>query len=156
MSQFNNFTLADSLGSLMTFSFSLIPSYNLFFLFVQLQCLAAGSSIMNREGESSAMRPLAKALTKALENVRNLLREQCLRGNTSNHSLKLSITNEVFGERLQEALKIFDRLFAEFELSYVSAMVPVKSTKEYELQQLVVVLFSETLQRYVYFTSFTT
>lgn len=107
------------------------------------ECLAAGSSIMNREGESSAMRPLAKALTKALENVRNLLREQCLRGNTSN----ISGTNEVFGERLQEALKIFDRLFAEFELCYVSAMVPVKSTKEYELQQLVVVLFSETLQR---------
>jgi hypothetical protein len=106
--------------------------------------LAAGSSIMNREGESSAMRPLAKALTKALENVRNLLREQCLRGNTSN----INGMNEVFGERLQEALKIFDRLFAEFELCYVSAMVPVKSTKEYELQQLVVVLFSETLQRY--------
>ncbi|PSN41876.1 hypothetical protein C0J52_20330 [Blattella germanica] len=114
------------------------------------ECLAAGSSIMNREGESSAMRPLAKALTKALENVRNLLREQCLRGNTSNSSLKLALNsgpNEIFGERLQEALKIFDRLFAEFELSYVSAMVPVKSTKEYELQQLVVVLFSETLQR---------
>jgi hypothetical protein len=99
---------------------------------------------MNREGESSAMRPLAKALTKALENVRNLLREQCLRGNTSS----ISGMNEVFGERLQEALKIFDRLFAEFELCYVSAMVPVKSIKEYELQQLVVVLFSETLQRY--------
>ncbi|KAJ4450718.1 hypothetical protein ANN_02148 [Periplaneta americana] len=114
------------------------------------ECLAAGSSIMNREGESSAMRPLAKALTKALENVRNLLREQCLRGNTSSTSLKANVAsnfNEVFGERLQEALKIFDRLFAEFELCYVSAMVPVKSTKEYELQQLVVVLFSETLQR---------
>ncbi|KDR21180.1 Lateral signaling target protein 2-like protein [Zootermopsis nevadensis] len=114
------------------------------------ECLAAGSSIMNREGESSAMRPLAKALTKALENVRNLLREQCLRGNTSNLALKPNLAsgiNEVIGERLQEALKIFDRLFAEFELCYVSAMVPVKSTKEYELQQLVVVLFSETLQR---------
>ena len=108
------------------------------------QCLAAGSSIMNRESESSAMRPLAKALTKALENVRNLLREQCLRGNASS----IGGMNELFGERLQEALKIFDRLFAEFELCYVSAMVPVKSTQEYELQQFVVVLFSETLQRY--------
>ncbi|KAJ9601439.1 hypothetical protein L9F63_000406, partial [Diploptera punctata] len=86
------------------------------------ECLAAGSSIMNREGESSAMRPLAKALTKALENVRNLLREQCLRGNTSSSSLKLSIMNEAFGERLQEALKIFDRLFAEFELCYVKTL----------------------------------
>lgn len=107
------------------------------------ECLAAGSSIMNRESESSAMRPLAKALTKALENVRNLLREQCLRGNASN----VGGMNEIFGERLQEALKIFDRLFAEFELCYVSAMVPVKSSQEYELQQFVVVLFSETLQR---------
>ena len=99
---------------------------------------------MNRESESSAMRPLAKALTKALENVRNILREQCLRGNASN----VGAMNELFGERLQEALKIFDRLFGEFELCYVSAMVPVKSTQEYELQQFVVVLFSETLQRY--------
>lgn len=100
---------------------------------------------MNRESESAAMRPLAKALTKALDNVRNLLREQCLRGgNTAN-------SGEIFGERLQEALKIFDRLFAEFELSYVSAMVPVKTPREYELQQLVVVLFSETLQRLVLF-----
>ncbi|XP_046994160.1 lateral signaling target protein 2 homolog [Schistocerca americana] len=105
------------------------------------ECLAAGSSIMNRESESAAMRPLAKALTKALENVRNLLREQCLRGGTSGSG------GEAFGERLQEALKIFDRLFAEFELCYVSALVPVKTPREYELQQLVVVLFSETLQR---------
>lgn len=41
-----------------------------------LQCLAAGSSIMNREAESSRMRPLAKAVTKTIETVRNLLREQ--------------------------------------------------------------------------------
>lgn len=44
------------------------------------ECLAAGSSIMNREAESSAMRPLAKALTKSLEIVRNLLREHALKG----------------------------------------------------------------------------
>lgn len=50
-------------------------------------------------------------------------------------------------EKLIESLKIFDRLFADFELSYVGAMVPVKSTKEYEQQELVCVLFSETLQR---------
>ncbi|XP_052133010.1 lateral signaling target protein 2 homolog, partial [Frankliniella occidentalis] len=103
------------------------------------ECLAAGSSIMNRETESSLMRPLAKALTKSLENVRNLLREQSLRG---------ELRSELFAaERLKGALKTFDRLFAEFELCYVSAMVPVKSLQEYELQQLVVVLFSETLQR---------
>ena len=31
---------------------------------------------MNREMESAGMRPLAKAVTKSLENVRTLLREQ--------------------------------------------------------------------------------
>lgn len=44
------------------------------------ECLAAGSSIMNREAESSAMRPLARALTKSLDIVRNLLREHALKG----------------------------------------------------------------------------
>lgn len=101
---------------------------------------------MNREAESIEMRPLAKALTKSLENVRNLLREACLRNNTPNRPLKLN-NNEFITEMLVESLKIFDRLFAEFELRYVSAMVPVKSTHEYELQEMIGVLFSETLQR---------
>ena len=37
---------------------------------------------MNREMESAGMRPLAKAVTKSLENVRVLLREQ-VRANTA-------------------------------------------------------------------------
>lgn len=102
------------------------------------ECLAAGSSIMNREVESGAMRPLAKQLTKSLEAVRCLLREAALH---SGHS------HEIQTERLTQSLKLFDRLLAEFELAYVSAMVPVKTVQEYELQQCVVVLFSETLQR---------
>lgn len=101
---------------------------------------------MNREAESIEMRPLAKALTKSLENVRNLLREACLRNNTPNRPLKLN-NNELITEMLIESLKIFDKLFAEFELRYVSAMVPVKSTHEHELQEMIGVLFSETLQR---------
>ncbi|XP_075210178.1 lateral signaling target protein 2 homolog isoform X2 [Lycorma delicatula] len=105
------------------------------------ECLAAGSSIMNREMESGAMRPLAKALTKALENVRNLLREAALRANI------VLPANDLSHDRLVESLKMFDRLLAQFELCYVSAMVPVKSVQEYELQQCVIVLFSETLQR---------
>ncbi|XP_015119793.1 lateral signaling target protein 2 homolog isoform X2 [Diachasma alloeum] len=108
------------------------------------ECLAAGSSIMNREVESSAMRPLAKALTKSLEIVRNLLREHALKGHMN---LKAQNPLEPTLEKLIESLKIFDRLFADFELCYVAAMVPVKSTKEYEQQELVCVLFSETLQR---------
>ncbi|KAH1017842.1 lateral signaling target protein 2 homolog [Dendroctonus ponderosae] len=110
------------------------------------ECLAAGSSIMNREAESTVMRPLAKAVTKSLENVRNLLRNACLRNNTPNGPIKLD-SNDIFTEMLLESLKIFDKLFAQFELAYVSAMVPVKSTQEYELQELIGVLFSETLRR---------
>ncbi|XP_050733535.1 lateral signaling target protein 2 homolog isoform X3 [Eriocheir sinensis] len=99
------------------------------------ECLAAGSSIMNREAESSQMRPLAKAVTKTIETVRNLLREQCLKPVPE------------YTEKIRESLKIFDRLFAEFELNYVSAMVPVKTVEEHDVQQSVVVLFSETVQR---------
>ncbi|XP_076288545.1 lateral signaling target protein 2 homolog isoform X2 [Lasioglossum baleicum] len=108
------------------------------------ECLAAGSSIMNREAESSAMRPLAKALTKSLDIVRNLLREHALKGHMN---LKTQNPLDPLLEKLIESLKIFDRLFSDFELCYVGAMVPVKSTKEYEQQELVCVLFSETLQR---------
>ncbi|GAB0090647.1 Lateral signaling target protein 2 homolog [Sergentomyia squamirostris] len=111
------------------------------------ECLAAGSSILNREAESTEMRPLAKAVTKSLDNVRNLLREQCLRNNTPNSpTLNLNI-NDVATETLCESLKIFDRLFAEFEFRYVSAMVPVKSKQEHEMQEMICVLFSETVQR---------
>ncbi|KAL3049191.1 hypothetical protein OYC64_008630 [Pagothenia borchgrevinki] len=99
------------------------------------ECLAAGSIIMNREIESISMRPLAKDLTRSLEEVRNITRDQALR------DLNL------YTDRMKDALRHFDSLFAEFELSYVSAMVPVKSPKEYYVQQEVVVLFCETVDR---------
>lgn len=112
------------------------------------ECLAAGSSIMNREAESSAMRPLARALTKSLDIVRNLLREHALKGHLNlKYLFQTQNPLDPSLEKLIESLKIFDRLFADFELCYVGAMVPVKSTKEYEQQELVCVLFSETLQR---------
>ena len=88
------------------------------------ECLAAGSSIMNKEGESESMRPLAKAVTKSLEKVRALLREQCLSPQPE------------YTESIREHLKIFDRLFADFEFNYVRCMVHVKTTKEYELHQV--------------------
>ncbi|XP_045485941.1 lateral signaling target protein 2 homolog [Pieris rapae] len=103
------------------------------------ECLAAGSSIMNREEESAAMRPLAKALTRSLETVRSLLREQCLRPR--------GLALQDHDDMLHESLRIFDRLFAEFELCYVSAMVTVKTPHEFEAQQLICVLFSESLRR---------
>nr|XP_044986358.1 lateral signaling target protein 2 homolog isoform X4 [Jaculus jaculus] len=99
------------------------------------ECLAAGSIIMNRELESMAMRPLAKELTRSLEDVRGALRDQALRDLNT------------YTEKMREALRHFDILFAEFELSYVSAMVPVKSPREYYVQQEVIVLFCETVER---------
>lgn len=111
------------------------------------ECLSAGSAILNREIESSEMRPLAKAVTKSLDNVRNLLRDQCLRNNTPNSPILKLDVNDQTTETLYESLKIFDRLFAEFELLYVSAMVTVKTKQEHEVQELICVLFSETLQR---------
>ncbi|XP_032189499.1 lateral signaling target protein 2 homolog isoform X2 [Mustela erminea] len=99
------------------------------------ECLAAGSIIMNRELESMAMRPLAKELTRSLEDVRGALRDQALRD------------LHTYTEKMREALRHFDVLFAEFELSYVSAMVPVKSPREYYVQQEVIVLFCETVER---------
>ena len=38
--------------------------------------MCPGSSIMQKEFESEQMRPLAKAVTKTLEKVRGLVREQ--------------------------------------------------------------------------------
>ncbi|XP_063313759.1 lateral signaling target protein 2 homolog isoform X2 [Pelobates fuscus] len=99
------------------------------------ECLAAGSIIMNREIESMAMRPLAKDLTRSLEEVRNIIRDQALRD------------LNMYTDKMKESLRHFDVLFAEFELSYVSAMVPVKSPKEYYVQQEVIVLFCETVER---------
>ncbi|XP_064198032.1 lateral signaling target protein 2 homolog isoform X2 [Anguilla rostrata] len=99
------------------------------------ECLAAGSIIMNREVESIAMRPLAKDLTRSLEEVRTLTRDQALRD------------LNIYSDRMCQALRHFDSLFAEFELSYVSAMVPVKSPRDYYVQQEVIVLFCETVER---------
>lgn len=61
---------------------------------------------MNREIESIAMRPLAKDLTRSLEEVRNITRDQALR------DLNL------YTDRMKDALRHFDSLFAEFELRY--------------------------------------
>ena len=84
--------------SLLTFGLSSSPACS------SPQCLAAGSIIMNREIESMAMRPLAKDLTRSLEEVRSITRDQALR------DLNL------YTDRMRDALRHFDSLFAEFEL----------------------------------------
>ncbi|CAG9540343.1 unnamed protein product [Cercopithifilaria johnstoni] len=99
------------------------------------ECLTAGSNIIDHEVESEAIRPMARALTKHLDTLRDLLKDQSLRDPTH------------YSDKVKKSLKHFDQLFAEFELNYVTAMVPVKSVKEYDCQLDIAVLFSETLDR---------
>lgn len=99
------------------------------------ECLAAGSNIIEHEAESDAIRPLAKELTRHLDSLRDLLKDQSLRDPS------------MYTESIKHSLLKFDRLFARFEFEYVSAMVPVKSVKEHDAQLDVAVLFSEVLER---------
>ncbi|CAJ0575041.1 unnamed protein product, partial [Mesorhabditis spiculigera] len=99
------------------------------------ECLAAGSNIIDHEAESERIRPLAKELTNHLDFLRDLLKHQSLR-DTAHYT-----------EGIKDNLLKFDRLFAEFEFKYVSAMVPVKSIKEHDSQLDVAVLFSDCLDR---------
>uniref|UniRef100_A0A1I7ZU44 FYVE-type domain-containing protein n=1 Tax=Steinernema glaseri TaxID=37863 RepID=A0A1I7ZU44_9BILA len=99
------------------------------------ECLAAGSNIIDHETESDAIRPIARELTKHLDQMRELLKDQALRDPAH------------YPEKVKQSLRAFDHLFADFELKYVSAMVPVKSVKEHDCQLDVAVLFSESLER---------
>ncbi|CAJ0947199.1 unnamed protein product, partial [Mesorhabditis belari] len=99
------------------------------------ECLAAGSNIIDHEAESERIRPLAKELTRHLDSLRDMLKDQSLR-DTAHYT-----------EQIKENLLKFDRLFADFEFKYVSAMVPVKSVKEHDCQLDVAVLFSDCLER---------
>ncbi|XP_010292391.1 PREDICTED: lateral signaling target protein 2 homolog, partial [Phaethon lepturus] len=77
----------------------------------------------------------AGTLLFSLELVRTVLREQSLSQPGS------------YPEPVQAVLIQFDRLFAEFELSYVSSLVAVKSPEEIYRQQEIIVLFCETVER---------
>ncbi|KAK5986172.1 Lateral signaling target protein 2 [Trichostrongylus colubriformis] len=99
------------------------------------ECLAAGSSIIDHESESDAIRPLAKELTRHLDSLRDLLKDQSLRDPL------------IYTDAIKESLLKFDHLFAAFEFEYVSAMVPVKSVREHDAQLDVAVLFSEVVER---------
>uniref|UniRef100_UPI00398F19C2 lateral signaling target protein 2 homolog n=1 Tax=Pristiophorus japonicus TaxID=55135 RepID=UPI00398F19C2 len=104
-------------------------------LWFAAECLVAGSLVEVHESEMLLLRPLAEDLLRSLEEVRYLLREQCL----SDYS--------VYTDDIKGALVRFDRLFAEFELSYVSVVVPIKSPEELFNQQQIIVLFCETIDR---------
>ncbi|XP_040429830.1 lateral signaling target protein 2 homolog isoform X2 [Cygnus olor] len=99
------------------------------------ECLLAGTFIEVEEAEGEQLRPRARNLLCSLELVRTVLREQSLS------------QPGTYPEPVRAALVQFDRLFAEFELSYVSSLVAVKSPEEIYRQQEIIVLFCETVER---------
>ncbi|XP_010178515.1 PREDICTED: lateral signaling target protein 2 homolog, partial [Mesitornis unicolor] len=99
------------------------------------ECLLAGTFLEVEEADGAQLRPQARNLLCSLELVRTVLREQSLSQPSS------------YPEPVQAALVQFDRLFAEFELSYVSSLVAVKSPEEIYRQQEIIVLFCETVER---------
>ncbi|XP_032996348.1 lateral signaling target protein 2 homolog [Lacerta agilis] len=99
------------------------------------ECLMARTYIDVDEADGIRLRPLAKDLLCSLELVRTVLREQSLN------------QPGPYSEPIRRALIRFDMLFAEFELSYVSSLVSVKSPEDIYRQQEIVVLFCETVAR---------
>ncbi|KAK1159198.1 hypothetical protein AOXY_G21819 [Acipenser oxyrinchus oxyrinchus] len=104
-------------------------------LWFAAECLSAGSFLEVRESEGVLLRPLAEELLHCLEGLRLLLREHSLSDSRSYPPL------------VKEALLQYDRVFSEFELSYISMVIPVKSAEELQRQQEIVVLFCETVDR---------
>ncbi|XP_075020001.1 lateral signaling target protein 2 homolog [Calonectris borealis] len=99
------------------------------------ECLLAGTFLEVEEADGVQLRPQARNLLCSLELVRTVLREQSLSQPSS------------YPEPVRAVLVQFDRLFAEFELSYVSSLVAVKSPEEIYRQQEIIVLFCETVER---------
>ncbi|XP_068816035.1 lateral signaling target protein 2 homolog isoform X2 [Struthio camelus] len=99
------------------------------------ECLLAGTFIEVEEADGIQLRPQARNLLCSLELVRAVLREQSLSQPST------------YSEPVRAVLIQFDRLFAEFELSYVSSLVAVKSPEEIYRQQEIIVLFCETVER---------
>lgn len=64
-------------GGLHTFTGSSLSPLQTSYL-SSLQCIAAGSHILNHELESEQLRPFALQLSKAISRVRVAIKEQCL------------------------------------------------------------------------------
>ena len=98
------------------------------------ECLAAGSNIANHEAEGELIRPLARTFVSNLDTLRSLLRE-----------LALSSSKE-YTEGIKDALITFDRIFTTFEYAYISSIIKLKTAKEFDHLQDLVVLFSESVR----------
>ncbi|KAG7464857.1 hypothetical protein MATL_G00170120 [Megalops atlanticus] len=104
-------------------------------LWFAAECLSAGSFLEVRESEGLLLRPLAERMLQCLEEARLQLREQSL------------VDTHTYSPAVREALLHYDSAFSQFELSYVSTLIPVKSAEELQKQQEIVVLFCETVDR---------
>uniref|UniRef100_A0A3B3S3A7 FYVE-type domain-containing protein n=1 Tax=Paramormyrops kingsleyae TaxID=1676925 RepID=A0A3B3S3A7_9TELE len=104
-------------------------------LWFAAECLSAGSFLEVRESEGQLLRPLAEQLLRCLEEARHQLREQSVSG------------MQGCPAALRSTLLRYDSVFSQFELSYISTVMPVKSAEELQKQQEIVVLFCETVDR---------
>lgn len=105
------------------------------------ECLAAGSNIMNHESESEMLRPMAKNLTNALDQLRMELRRAVTDIDTSFFVYNKTELSLDLSSKMQD----FDRLFSIFEFDYVRAMLPIKTPDEIEKLNELTVLFSEAV-----------
>ncbi|CAK9299202.1 unnamed protein product, partial [Gordionus sp. m RMFG-2023] len=106
------------------------------FIWFAAECLALGSlARLQRLEDIQHLVSLSKCLITTIQLLRKCLKTQAL------------IDPSHYPETVKNALLIFDKIFAKFEFIYISNMVPVKTVKEYNFLQDVIVLFSETLEK---------
>eukprot|EP01137_Pigoraptor_chileana_P025710 Opistho-2@95564 len=97
------------------------------------ECLAGGSIIEGRPEISRSLAKLASPLCEVLNRLREVARAQALKN------------PGCYPPTLRQLLAEFDRLWTNFEFTYVRSFIPVKSTTDYDDQQDISVLFSEAL-----------
>eukprot|EP00127_Corallochytrium_limacisporum_P001648 Clim_evm1s75 gene=Clim_evmTU1s75 len=99
------------------------------------ELIADGRVLEGRERATEALRPAAMALCNAFEAINQTLREQAKRDPTR------------YSPKVRYALRHFDTCWTTFENLYVRAIVPCKSSKEYDDKQHLTVIMSESVQQ---------
>ena len=79
------------------------PVSSVFLTTAAIKIANLGSNISEHEAESEQIRPMARSLTRHLDKMRNLLKDQALRD--PNH----------YSPKIKSCLRVFDSLFADFE-----------------------------------------
>ncbi|KAI1709126.1 FYVE zinc finger domain-containing protein [Ditylenchus destructor] len=102
------------------------------------ECLAAGSNISGRTIDTNIIRPLALEFVRTLRGLLDVLHNQALV-----NPMKVNTS------LIRDHLKRFDCIFVNFEFSMLTLLGKVRTIEEYNHQQELAVLFSETLIRAV-------